>query len=79
MTALEGVRGLQRMLTENGLRHTGADELNDQVLELRTKQSPNGVRLAAANRADAIKAVVWAAADARARPTQRRRRVLTAS
>lgn len=79
MTALEGVRGLQRMLTENGLRHTGGDELNDQVLELRTKQSPNGVRLAAANRADAIKAVVWAAAAARTSPERRgARRIRTA-
>lgn len=79
MTALEGVRGLQRMLTENGLRHTGGDELNDQVLELRTKQTPNGVRLTAANRADAIKAVVWAAAAARSSPERRgARRIRTA-
>lgn len=81
MTPINAAMGLQRLLTDDALRHTGADVLSDQVLELRTKTTPNGVRLAAAgedSRTDAVKASVWAATAARAKGPRRRARLITA-
>jgi hypothetical protein len=80
MTPINAVMALQRLITDDAIRHTGADVLDDQVLELRTKATPNGVRLVSAEgaRADAVKAAAWAATAARARGPRKRRRVYTA-
>lgn len=82
MTPINAVMALQRLLTDDAIRHTGADVLDDQVLELRTKATSNGVRLVTAgesSRADAVKAAVWAATAARARgPRRASYRVITA-
>lgn len=79
-TPINAVMALQRLITDDAIRHTGADVLDDQVLELRTKATPNGVRLVSAegSRADAVKAAGWAATAARARGPRKRRRVITA-
>ena len=80
MTPINAVMALQRLITDDAIRHTGGDVLDDQVLELRTKATPNGVRLVSAegSRADAVKAAAWAATAARARGPRKRRRVYTA-
>ena len=80
MTPINAVMALQRLITDDAIRHTGADVLDDQVLELRTKATPNGVRLVSAEgaRADAVKAAAWAATAARARGPRKPRRVRTA-
>lgn len=73
--ALAGFGGLLR---EDAMRHDGSPHLTSQVLALRTRKSANGVTLISKERADAVKAAVWAADAARvARP--RKRRIITAS
>ena len=58
------VGDLMRLLREGTLRHTGADELTRQVTELRTTPGVDGPRIRSTERADAIKAATWAAAEA---------------
>lgn len=77
-TPINAVMTLQRLITDDAIRHTGADVLDDQVLELRTKTTPNGVRLVTAGdgaRADAVKAAAWAAVAARARGPRKPRKI----
>lgn len=61
---------LRSLLREDGFRHDGTDHLTGQVLNVRTVDGADGPRMASTGRADAMKAAVWAAKDARSkRPT----------
>lgn len=62
------VQELARLLGEGALRHDGSPELARQVLAVRTMPSADGVTLKSRERADAVKAVVWAAEAARTAP-----------
>lgn len=57
---------LMRTLREDTLRHTGSPALTDQVLALRTTPGADGPNIASKERADAIKAAMWAASAAAA-------------
>lgn len=57
---IAAVGDLTRLLGA-GLRHDDSEALSDQVLALRTQPGPDGAVLASKERADAVKAVVWAA------------------
>ena len=52
---------LLRMLRDQTLLHDGSELLSRQVLDLRTSPGVDGPRIRSAERADAIKAAVWAA------------------
>jgi hypothetical protein len=56
---------LRGLLREQVVRHDGGDHLAGQVLAMRTAQGADGPRMASVGRADAVKAAVWAALDAR--------------
>ncbi|GAB3812118.1 HNH endonuclease [Kribbella italica] len=51
---------LQRLIAEDAFRHDGGAHLSGQVLSARTTPGADGPRLASKERADAIKAAVWA-------------------
>jgi hypothetical protein len=65
-TTVAQVGELQRMLREGTLRHDGSAPLTEQVLALRVSPGVNGPRIRSTERADAIKAAVWAASAAAA-------------
>jgi hypothetical protein len=67
-TTRTAVGDLQRALANDELRHDGSDHLTGQVLAVRTTEAADGPRIRSTGRADALKAAVWAAADA---PTER--------
>ena len=58
------VGALMRMLLEGTLRHAGTAALTDQVVALRVSPGVDGPRIRSTERADAIKAATWAAAEA---------------
>lgn len=60
------VHDLSRLLAEDVVRHDGGAHLTGQVLAVRTLPGADGPRMVSAERADAIKAAVWAMARARA-------------
>lgn len=61
------VHDLQRLLAEDLVRHDGGAHLTGQVLAVRTLPGADGPRMASTERADAVKAAVWAVRAARAR------------
>ncbi|KHL18534.1 phage terminase large subunit-like protein [Mumia flava] len=54
------VQALDRLLSEDAIRHDGGEHLSDQVLAVRTAKSADGARVVSSGRADAVKAAVWA-------------------
>jgi hypothetical protein len=62
------VADLSGLLRDDVLRHDGGDVLSGQVLSLRTSPGADGPRVRSTGRADAVKAVVWAAQAVRAAP-----------
>lgn len=56
---------LQRLLAEGVVRHDGGTHLTGQVLALRTMPAASGPRQVSTERADAVKALVWAVRAAR--------------
>lgn len=56
---------LGRLLAEDSVRHDAGGHLSGQVLALRTTRSADGIRMASSERADAVKAAVWAVAAVR--------------
>jgi hypothetical protein len=62
---LAAVQELQRLISEDVVRHDGGDHLTGQVLDLRTLPSVDGPRMSSQGRADAVKAAVWAIGAAR--------------
>ncbi|MEV6287407.1 HNH endonuclease [Kribbella sp. NPDC051770] len=67
------VQDLERLIADGTLRHDGGAHLGGQVLAARTLPSADGLRMASTERADAIKAAVWAIADCRKTPVGRPR------
>jgi hypothetical protein len=63
-TTVSQVGELQRVLREGTLRHDGSEVLAEQVLALRVSPGVNGPRIRSTERADAIKAAMWAASAA---------------
>lgn len=63
-TTARQVGDLMRTLREGTLRHTAEAHLSGQVLALRTSPGVDGPRLRSTERADAIKAAMWAAGSA---------------
>lgn len=59
------VSDLSGLLRDDALRHDGGECLTVQVLTLRTTPGADGPRVRSTGRADAVKAVVWAAQAAR--------------
>ncbi|MFT4010876.1 MAG: HNH endonuclease [Nocardioidaceae bacterium] len=59
------VEDLSRLLAEDALRHDGSAVLAAQVLAVRTLPSADGMRVTSKHRADAVKAAVWVATEAR--------------
>ena len=59
------VADLTGLLRDDALRHDGGDCLTGQILGLRTTPAADGHRVRSTGRADAVKAVVWAAQAAR--------------
>lgn len=57
---------LMRTLRDGALRHAGSPALTEQVLALRTTPGADGPNIRSAERADAIKAAMWAASAAAA-------------
>lgn len=57
---INAVQELQRVVGEDGLRHTGEEHLTKQILAARTLPGADGPRMASKERADAIKAAMWA-------------------
>ena len=70
-TGSRAVQDLARFLGERHFRHDGGDYLTSQVTELRTTRTADGLRVASYGRLDGIKAAVWAAGDARNKPTSK--------
>jgi hypothetical protein len=63
---------LGRLISEDGIRCAPAEQLTEQVLAARIVKGPDGPRIVSSGRADAVKALVWAATAARkARPRRR--------
>jgi len=56
---------LARLLASDLVRHDGAEHLTGQVLALRTLPSGDGPRLVSNERADAVKAAMWAVSRSR--------------
>jgi hypothetical protein len=67
-TTQAAVKELGRLISEGALRHADSEELTAQVMALRTQPAPDGPRLVSKRRADAVKALVWAVAQAKAVP-----------
>lgn len=63
-TTVAQVGELQRVLREGTLRHDGSPTLTEQVLALRVSPGANGPRIRSTERADAVKAAMWAASAA---------------
>lgn len=61
------VNDLARLLAEDVLRHDGGAHLTQQVLAVRTLPGADGPRMVSSERADAVKAAVWAVRSARSR------------
>jgi len=75
-TTRVAVGDLQRALANDEIRHDRGAHLAGQVTELRITPSADGPRIRSTGRADALKAAVWAAADA---PTERAATVVVPS
>jgi hypothetical protein len=74
----DSVAALKGLLREAVLTHDGGEHLSGQVIALRTKAAASGMTVISRERADAVKAAVWAAQAARvARPKMGR--IITAS
>jgi hypothetical protein len=69
---------LSRALTEGWFRHTDQAEFNQQVLDIRTQPTPDGIRVISKTRTDALKAAMWAYNKARG-PRIGSIRILTSS
>jgi phage terminase large subunit-like protein len=67
-TTSSAVKELGRLLSEGALRFADSEELTRQVMALRVQPAPDGPRLVSKRRADAVKALVWAVAQAKAVP-----------
>jgi hypothetical protein len=67
-TTQAAVKELGRLISEGALRHADSPELTAQVMALRVQPAPDGPRLVSKRRADAVKALVWAVAQAKAAP-----------
>jgi hypothetical protein len=67
-TTQAAVKELGRLVSEGSLRHADSEELTAQVMALRTQPAPDGPRLVSKRRADAVKALAWAVAQAKAVP-----------
>lgn len=65
-TTVAQVGELQRVLREGTFRHDGSPALTEQVLALRVSPGVNGPRIRSTERADAVKAAMWAASAAAA-------------
>lgn len=65
MSAREAAIALRALVDDDAVRHDGATELARQVEALRTAEGTDGPRLVSKDRADAVKALVWAATRAR--------------
>ena len=72
----QSVADIDRLMREDVLRHDGGEHLTQQLLGVRTMPGADGVKLASNGRADAIKAVAWAATAARQRAGRSSRMVL---
>lgn len=70
------VAELRRLLDEGVLLHDGGDLLTEQVLAARTTPGADGPRMVSTGAADAIKAAVWAATEARRAPVGKPRLVV---
>lgn len=75
----QSVADLDRLMREDVLRHDAGQHLTTQVLAIRTTPGADGPRLASTGRADAVKAVAWAATAARQRAGRSSRMVLPSS
>ncbi|MGL5911665.1 MAG: hypothetical protein ACRCZP_16815, partial [Phycicoccus sp.] len=72
------VQELGRMIAEDVLRHDGGEHLAAQVLAARTLPGADGPRMTSSAPAAALKAAVWAVADAR-RPSLGKPRLVVSS
>ena len=70
------VADLDRLMRDDVLRHDGGQHLSDQMLGVRTTPGADGPRLVSTGRADAVKAVSWAATAARQRAGRSSRMVI---
>ncbi|HEY9351967.1 MAG TPA: HNH endonuclease [Nocardioides sp.] len=70
---------LADLLRDSRLCHDGSPWLTEQVLAARTTTTPDGVRLVSTERADGLKAAVWAAEAAAAMPARAVGRFITAT
>lgn len=70
---------VSRLIAADALRVTPAAELAEQALAARIVKGPDGPRIVSSGRADAIKALVWAATEARKVSTVGRPRILLPS
>jgi len=59
------VQELERLLSEDVLRHDGGEHLTGQVLAARVLPGADGARMASTGRMDAVKAAVWVVSDCR--------------
>ena len=64
------VEDLDRLIKAGAFHHDGGAHLTDQLLAVRTKPSPEGIQVITRERADAVKAAVWAANAARQGPAE---------
>jgi hypothetical protein len=65
-TSHQAVSELRRLVDDDVLRHDSSPDLAEQVLALRTVPGADGPRVRSSGRLDAVKAVTWGAARARA-------------
>ncbi|HWI43260.1 MAG TPA: HNH endonuclease [Nocardioides sp.] len=72
----QSVADLDRLMREDVLRHDGGQHLTEQMLAVRTTPGADGPRLVSTGRADAVKAVAWAAGAARKRAGRSSRIIL---
>lgn len=71
-TVAAAVGDLARWIGEGTLVHDGGQHLGAQMIGMRTKATPTGMRIVSAGSADAVKAASWAAAAARSQRAPRR-------
>lgn len=72
------VAEVSRMLAEGNLAHDGSEHLAEQMVGLRTSPGTDGPRMRSNGRADAVKAMVWAANAVRS-PRPEKARILLPS
>lgn len=74
---INAVQELQRVVGEDGFRHTGDEHLTKQILAARTLPGADGPRMASKERADAIKAAMWAVERCRSMKATGKPRIVT--